>query len=93
MIKLFFLHDIEKNAEKLWHAMSGAAYVEHVFNIDESGSRYSISENNGENLWGAFVKILKENNLSANLLFEFLKDTSFEGLSKEADIVTKIINA
>ena len=65
----------------------------HVFNIDESGSRYSISENDGENLWGAFVKILKENNISANLLFEFLKDTSFEGLSKETDIVTRIINA
>lgn len=29
------LNDIEKNAEKLWHAISGAAYLEHVFGIDD----------------------------------------------------------
>ncbi len=29
------LSDIEKNAEKLWHAMSGAAYVEHILKIDD----------------------------------------------------------
>lgn len=27
------LTDVEKNAEKLWHAMSGAAYIEHILNI------------------------------------------------------------
>ncbi len=30
------LNDIEKNAEKLWHAISGAAYIEHVLGIDDS---------------------------------------------------------
>ena len=30
------LNDIEKNAEKLWHAMSGAAYVEHILNINDA---------------------------------------------------------
>lgn len=29
------LNDIEKNAAKLWHAMSGAAYVEHFLNIKD----------------------------------------------------------
>ena len=29
------LNDIEKNAEKLWHAMSGAAYFEIVLKIDD----------------------------------------------------------
>lgn len=29
------LNDIEKNAEKLWHAISGAAYIEHILDIDD----------------------------------------------------------
>ena len=29
------LNDIEKNAEKLWHAISGAAYIEHVLSIKD----------------------------------------------------------
>lgn len=29
------LNDVEKNAEKLWHAISGAAYVEHILNIKD----------------------------------------------------------
>lgn len=29
------LNDIEKNAEKLWHAISGAAYIEHVLKIKD----------------------------------------------------------
>ena len=29
------LNDIEKNAEKLWHAISGAAYIEHVLGIND----------------------------------------------------------
>ena len=29
------LNDIEKNAKKLWHAMSGAAYIEHILGIDD----------------------------------------------------------
>lgn len=30
------LNDTEKNAEKLWHAMSGAAYIEHVLGIKDN---------------------------------------------------------
>ena len=30
------LSDVEKNAEKLWHAMSGAAYIENVLQIKDS---------------------------------------------------------
>ncbi len=30
------LNDIEKNAKKLWHAMSGAAYIERVFKISDA---------------------------------------------------------
>lgn len=29
------LNDIEKRAEKLWHAMSGAAYVEYILKLDD----------------------------------------------------------
>lgn len=29
------LTDTEKNAEKLWHAMSGAAYIKHILMIDD----------------------------------------------------------
>lgn len=29
------LNDVEKNAEKLWHAISGAAYIEHILKIDD----------------------------------------------------------
>ncbi len=29
------LNDIEKNADKLWHAISGAAYIEHELGIDD----------------------------------------------------------
>ncbi len=30
------LNDIEKNAMKLWHAISGAAYIEHFLGIDDN---------------------------------------------------------
>ena len=30
------LNDIEKSAEKLWHAISGAAYIEHILGIDDN---------------------------------------------------------
>ena len=29
------LSDVEKNAKKLWHAMSGAAYVKHILGIND----------------------------------------------------------
>lgn len=30
------LNDIEKNAEKLWHAISGAAYIDHILGINDT---------------------------------------------------------
>lgn len=30
------LNDVEKNAEKLWHAISGAAYIQHILGINDS---------------------------------------------------------
>ena len=30
------LNDIEKSAEKLWHAISGAAYIEYILGIDDN---------------------------------------------------------
>lgn len=30
------LNDIEKNSEKLWHAISGAAYIEHILGINDT---------------------------------------------------------
>ena len=30
------LNDIEKNAEKLWHALSGSGYVEHILGIKDT---------------------------------------------------------
>lgn len=29
------LDDVEKNTEKLWHAISGAAYIEHILGVDD----------------------------------------------------------
>ncbi len=29
------LNSVEKNAQKLWHAISGAAYIEHILNISD----------------------------------------------------------
>ena len=29
------LNEIEKSAEKLWHAISGAAYIEHILKIED----------------------------------------------------------
>lgn len=29
------LNDVEKNAQKLWHAISGAAYIEHILGIND----------------------------------------------------------
>ncbi len=29
------LNDVEKNTKKLWHAISGAAYVEHILNVND----------------------------------------------------------
>lgn len=29
------LNDVEKPAEKLWHAISGAAYIEHILKLDD----------------------------------------------------------
>ena len=36
------LNDIEKNAKKLWHAMSGAAYIEYVLQIDDKEIVYAV---------------------------------------------------
>ncbi len=82
----------EENCDTLRKFLSSLKNV-HVFNIDKDYSRYSISENGGEELWSSFVNILKENNNNTNLLFEFLPDPSFEGLLKETEVMTRIINA
>ncbi len=29
------LNDVEKNAKKLWHAMSGAAFIEHILGVND----------------------------------------------------------
>lgn len=45
------LNDIELNAEKLWHAISGAAYVKHILKIDDeeivTAIRYHTTARNG----------------------------------------------
>ena len=35
--------------------------------------RFSLGENNGETIWKEFVKILKENEISTTLLFDFFR--------------------
>lgn len=53
------LTDIEKNAKKLWHAMSGAAYVRNILEIDDpeiiDAIRYHTTARAGMN---RFAKIL-----------------------------------
>lgn len=63
----------------------------HVFNVNDDG-RHSLGENNGENIWKEFVRILKENGINTNLLFEFLPKQSEECLKKECEILRRIIN-
>lgn len=63
----------------------------HVFNVNTDG-RHSLGENNGENIWKEFVKILKENEIYANLLFEFLPEQTEDCLKKECEILKKIVN-
>ena len=63
----------------------------HVFNVNTEG-RHSLGENNGENIWKEFVRILKENEINTNLLFEFLPEQTEECLKRECEILRGIIN-
>lgn len=48
------LNDVEKNAEKLWHAISGAAYIEHILKISDieiiTAVRYHTTAREGMSL-------------------------------------------
>lgn len=64
----------------------------HIFNIDDKVNRYSVGEAGGIELWTKFTEILTENKARVYMLFEFLKDTSFEGLLRESEIMQTILS-
>ena len=62
----------------------------HVFNYQQ-GARYFLNELNGVEMWNEYVRVLKENNISTTLMFEFLKNPTYEGLLEETKILKSII--
>ena len=64
----------------------------HVFNINEKSERLSLDENDGIKLWSDIAAILKANDISVSLLFEFLKESTFEQLKRETTILREILN-
>ena len=63
----------------------------HIFNVNTEG-RHSLGENNGKNIWKEFVKILKENEINTNLLFEFLPEQTEDCLKRECEILRGIVD-
>lgn len=91
---MYFQYDwnytLEENCDTLKSFIPFLKNV-HVFNVNTDG-RHSLGENNGENIWKEFVKILKENETCTNLLFEFLPKQTEECLKRECEILKKIVN-
>ena len=61
----------------------------HVFYY-ENKMRMSLGDGEGIDFWTRVIALLREHQIHADLLFEFLKDASLEGLKCETDIVKKI---
>lgn len=64
----------------------------HMFNVDDKIQRYSMGEENCQKLWSEIVSILNENNVSQYMLFEFLREESFEELYRETQIMKTLVN-
>lgn len=65
----------------------------HVFNVDEKINRYSIKEHNGEEFWRNIIKILGQSNTEVCMLFEFLKEETFDELKRETDTMMSLLKS
>jgi len=63
----------------------------HVFYREERFVRMSLGEGRGIEFWTRIIALLREHGVQTDLLFEFLKDSTPEGLQKEADIMKKLL--
>lgn len=80
---------IEENIRSLEKMLPYVKMV-HVAYNDEKYGKMSLDEGEGIRLWASLVRLLKEYDSEASLLFEFLKDSSLEGLKHESNIMRHI---
>ena len=92
---MYFQHDFfesdEENYQTLRDFIPTLKNV-HVYNVTTEYKRYSLAEGNSPKLWANFAEILKENNISANFLLEFLPNPCLEELTRETEILKNIVN-
>lgn len=91
---MYFQYDplvsLEENFAALYAFMPYLKTV-HVFNVDNKFNRYSLGEAESRKMWGEFIRILNKSKAEPYLLFEFLREEIFEGLSREAEIMQSIL--
>lgn len=91
---LYYQYDsqisIEENISSLEKMLPYVKMV-HVAYNDVKYRQMSLEEGEGISLWTSLVKLLKEHDSEASLLFEFLKDRSLEGLKCETNIMRHIV--
>ena len=92
---MYFQHDFfesdEENYQTLRDFIPTLKNV-HVYNVTTEYKRYSLAEGNSPKLWAKCADILKENNISANFLLEFLPNPCLEELKRETEILKNIVN-
>ena len=94
-IGMYFQHDFFESDEENYHTLRDFIPTlknVHVYNVSTEDKRYSLADGNCPKLWVGFVDILKENNISANFLLEFLPNPSLEELIRETEILKNIVN-
>ena len=62
----------------------------HVFYY-ENRMKKSLQDEGGVDFWTRIIGRIKEEQVQVNLLLEFLKDSSLEGLKREADVLKKLL--
>ena len=91
---LYFQYDsqisIEENISALEKMLPYVTMVHVAYHVIGYG-QMSLEEGEGVRLWTRLVRILKKNHVKCELLFEFLKDSTLEGLMREADIMRHIV--
>lgn len=92
---MYFQYDplvsLEENFAALYAFLPYLKTV-HVFNVDGKFNRYSIGEASSRKMWGEFIRILNKSKAEPYLLFEFLREESFEELACESEIMQDILN-
>lgn len=90
---LYYQYDsqisIEENITSLEKMLPYVKMI-HVAYNDMKYKQMSLEEGEGIVLWTSLVKLLEEHDSEASLLFEFLKDSSLEGLKHETEIMRRI---